>query len=109
MSLLFFQFPTKDERPRDLESSHKFVVLSNTLLPVLAGVTQSSFSEVEEGPLKTSQKAKKYAKRTRRPTKSIDVTPFRALNLEIPTTRDEAKGMALEILTKQKRILVVCS
>ncbi|KAI0286423.1 hypothetical protein BC826DRAFT_1108859 [Russula brevipes] len=106
MSLIFFQFPNEDERPRDLESSHKFVVLSNTLLPVLVGVTQSSFSEVEEGPVKASQKAKKYAKRTRRPTRSIDVTPFRALNLEIPATRDEANGMALEILTKQKKILV---
>jgi hypothetical protein len=63
--------------------------------------------ETEEGPSKVSQKARKYTKRTRQANKSVDMTPFRALDLEVPALRHEAKEMALEILMKQKDILLV--
>jgi hypothetical protein len=54
-----------------------------------------------------SQKARKYAKRTRQAPKSVDMTPFRALQLEVPASQHEGKEMALEILAKQKGILMV--
>jgi hypothetical protein len=37
----------------------------------------------------------------------VGSTLFRAVNLEVPTSRGEAKEMALEILSKQKDILKV--
>jgi hypothetical protein len=107
VSLLFVHCPNDDERPPGLDSSHRYVTLSNTVLQVLAGISQSSVLEVEEGSSKVSQKARKYAKRTRQANKSIDMTPFLALDLEVPTLRHEAKEMALEILMKQKDILLV--
>ncbi len=108
VSLLFFQYPNEDYRPRDLESSHQYVVRSNSVLQALASVTQSTFSEIEEvASSKMSQKARKYAKRTRQAPKSVDMTPFRALHLEVPASQQEGKEMALEILAKQKGILMV--
>jgi len=35
------------------------------------------------------------------------MTPFRALHLDVPTLRHEAKEMAHEILLKQKGMLLV--
>lgn len=106
VSLLFLQYPSEDERPQHLNSFHEYVTLSTTALQALASVTQSSVSEIEESSSKVSQKARKHAKRTRQ-AKSIDVTPFRALHLEVPALRHEAMEMALEILMKQKEILSV--
>lgn len=40
-------------------------------------------------------------------TKPVDLTPFQALHLEVPSSPGEAKLMALAILSKQKRILMV--
>ena len=107
VSLLFLHYPNDDERPPGLDSSHRYVTLSNTVLEALAKITQSSVLELEEGPSKASQKARKYAKRTRQANKSVDMTPFRALDLEVPALRHEAKEMALEILMKQRGILLV--
>ncbi|KAH9992492.1 hypothetical protein BJV74DRAFT_397873 [Russula compacta] len=106
VSLLFFPFPNVDDRPQDLDASHQYVLLSNLVLQGLASVTQSSSLEVEDGPSKTTQKARKYAKRNRQATKSIDMAPFRALDLEVPDSNHEAKEMGLEILMGQKRILM---
>ncbi len=39
--------------------------------------------------------------------KPVDSKPFRALRLEAPTSHVEAKEMAVEILNKQKDILMV--
>lgn len=107
VSLLFLHYPNDDERPPGLDSSHRYVTLSNTVLQTLAGITQSSVLEIEEGSSKVSQKARKYAKRTRQANKSVDMTPFRSLDLEVPASRHEAKEVALEILMKQKDILLV--
>jgi len=107
LSLYFLHYPDDDERPRGLDSSHQYVTLSNTVLQALAGITHNSVSEIEESSSKVSQKARKYAKRTRQANKPVDSTPFRALHLEVPTLRYEAKDMALEILSKQKEILLV--
>ena len=107
VSLLFLHYPNDDERPPKLDSSHRYVTLSNTVLQALAGITKSSVLETEEDLSKVSQKARKYAKRTRQTNKSVDMAPFRALDLEIPTLRHEAKEMALEILMMQKNILLV--
>jgi hypothetical protein len=107
VSLLFLHYPDDDERPQELDSSHRYVTLSNTVLQALASITQSSVLEIEEGSSKISQKARKYAKRTRQANKTVDMTPFRALQLDIPVLRHEAKEMALDILTKQKGILLV--
>jgi hypothetical protein len=106
LSLLFLHYPDDDERPR-LDSFHQYVTLSNTVLQALAGITHSSVSEIEESSSKVSQKARKYAKRTRQANKPVDPTPFRTLHLEVPTLRHEAKDMGLEILSKQKEILLV--
>ncbi|KAI9510704.1 hypothetical protein F5148DRAFT_976352 [Russula earlei] len=105
VSLLFFHYPNEDDRPQELDSSHQYVVLSNTVLHALPSIAQTFFSDVEEVPSNASQKARKYAKRTRKAPKAIDVTPFRALHLELPASRHEANEMALEILMKQKEIL----
>lgn len=107
VSLLFLPYPNEDERPQGIESSQQYVIQSNAVLQALASVTQSPVSEIEESSSKISQKARKYAQRTRQANKSVDVTPFRALHLEVPALRNEAKEMALEILTKQKEILSV--
>jgi hypothetical protein len=107
VSLLFLQYPNEDERPQHLDAFHQYVTLSSTVLQALASVTQNSVPEIEESSSKVSQKARKYAKRTRQANKSVDVTPFRALHLEVPALRHEAKEMALEILMKQKEILLV--
>lgn len=108
VSLLFLHYPIDDERPPELDSSHRYVTLSNTVLQALAGITQNFISEIEEeAPSKVSQKARKYAKRTRQANKSVDMTSFRALHLDVPASRHEAKEMALEILMKQKDILLV--
>lgn len=108
VSLLFLHYPIDDERPPELDSSHRYVTLSNTVLQALAGITQNSISEIEEeGLSKVSQKARKYAKRTRQTNKSVDVTSFQELHLDVPALRHEAKEMALEILMKQKGILLV--
>jgi hypothetical protein len=107
VSLLFLPYPNEDERPQGIESSQQYVIQSNAVLQALASVTQSPVSELEESSSKISQKARKYAQRTRQANKSVDVTPFRALHLEVPALRNEAKEMALEILTKQKEILSV--
>jgi hypothetical protein len=118
LSLLFFQFPDRDDLPLDLNMSHQYVVLSNPVLQALSDVIQSSFPGIDgdspdEEPFsitkrkKASQKARKYAKRTGQAAKSVDVTPFRALHLDAPTSHDEAKEMALTILAKQKEILLV--
>jgi len=107
VSLLFLHYPNDDERPPELDSSHRYVTLSNTVLQALAGITQNSVSEIEETSSKVSQKARKYAKRTQQANRSADVTPFRALHLDVPALRHEAKEMALDILIKQKGILLV--
>jgi len=107
VSLLFLHYPNDDERPPGLDSSHRYVTLSNTVLQALAGITQSSVLEIEEGSSKVPQKARKHAKRTRHANKSVDMTPFRSLDLEVPALRHEAKEMALGILMKQKDILLV--
>ncbi len=107
VSLLFLHYPNDDERPSGLDSYHRYVTLSNSVLQALVGVTQSSVLEIEENSSRVSQKARKYAKRTRQANKSVDMTPFRTLNLEVPTLRHEAKEMALEILMKQREILLV--
>lgn len=107
VSLLFLHCPNDDELPPGLDSFHRYVTLSNAVLQALASITQSSVLETEEGPSKVSQKARKYTKRTRQANKSVDMTPFRALDLEVPALRHEAKEMALEILMKQKDILLV--
>jgi hypothetical protein len=107
VSLLFLHCPNDDELPPGLDSSHRYVTLSNAVLQALASITQSSVLENEEDPSKVSQKARKYAKRTRQANKSVDMAPFRALDLEVPALRHEAKEMALEILMEQKDILLV--
>lgn len=107
VSLLFLNYPNDDERPSGMDSSHRYVTLSDAVLQALAGITQSPILEMEEGSSKVSQKARKYAKQTRQAIKSVDMTPFRALHLEVPALRHEAKEMALEILMKQKDILLV--
>ncbi|KAH9172883.1 hypothetical protein EDB89DRAFT_1962838 [Lactarius sanguifluus] len=117
VSLLFLQPPNEDDLLRDLNASHQYVVLSNSVLQVLVTIIQSPPPEVDGGssdeeafPMmkrkKTSQKARKYARRGRHMTKPVDSTPFQALHLEVPTSHGEAKEMALEILSKQKRILM---
>jgi hypothetical protein len=109
LSLLFFQYPNEGCRPQDLESYHQYLVRSNAVLQVLPSITQSqglSF-ESEEAPSKMSQKARKYARRTRQTAKSVDMTPFQALHLEVPGSPDEGKEMAQEILATQKDILMV--
>ena len=40
-------------------------------------------------------------------TKPVDPTPFQALQLEVPSSHTEAKLIALVILRKQKRKLMV--
>lgn len=107
VSLVFFPFPNVDDRPQDLDASHQYVLLSNSALQGLSSVTQSSFLEIEDGSLKTTQKARKYVKRNRQATRSIDMAPFRGLDLEVPNSNHEAKEMALEILMEQKRMLIV--
>ena len=107
VSLLFLHYPNDDERPPELDSSHRYVTLSNTVLQALAGITLNSVPEIEESSSKVSQKARKYAKRTRQANKFVDMTPFRELHLNVPALRHEAKEMALEILIKQKGILLV--
>jgi len=104
LSLLFLP---EDERPQGLDSSHQYILQSNAVLQALAGVTQSSVSEIEESSARVSQKARKHAQRTGQANKSVDATPFRALHLEVPALRHEAQEMALEILVKQKDILLV--
>ncbi|KAH9022666.1 P-loop containing nucleoside triphosphate hydrolase protein [Lactarius hengduanensis] len=117
VSLLFLQPPNEDDLLRDLNASHQYVVLSNSVLQALVTIIQSPPPEVEGGsseeeafPMmkrkKTSQKAQKYARRGRQMTKPVDSTPFRALHLEVPTSHGEAKEMALEILSKQKSVLM---
>ncbi len=118
VSLLFLQSPNEDDLLRDLDASHQYVVLSNSVLQALVTIIQSSSSEIDGGssdeeafPMmkrkKASQKARKYARRSRQMTKPVDSTPFRALRLEVPTTHSDAKEMAMEILSKQKGILMV--
>lgn len=107
LSLVFLPYPNEDERPQGLESSHQYVIQSNAVLQTLASITQSSVLEIDETSSKTSQKARKYAQRTRQVNKSVDMAPFRALHLKFPILRDEAKGMASDILWKQKEILSV--
>lgn len=107
VSLVFLPYPNEDERPQGLQSSYQYVIQSIAVLQALASVTQSSVSEIEVSSSKVSQKARKYAQRTRQANKSVDMTPFRALHLKVPASRDEAKEMALEILFKQKEILSV--
>jgi hypothetical protein len=107
VSLLFLSYPNEDDRPEGLESSHRYVIQSNAVIQALASVTQSTVLEIEVSSSKVSQKARKFAQRTRQANKSVDMTPFRALHLEVPASRDEAKEMALEILLKQKEILSV--
>jgi hypothetical protein len=107
LSLLFLPYPNEDERPQGLDSSHQYILQSNAVLQALAGVTQSSVSEIEESSARVSQKARKYAQRTRQANKSVDATPFRELHLEVPALRHEAQEIALEILVKQKDTLLV--
>ncbi|KAF8460963.1 hypothetical protein DFH94DRAFT_790038 [Russula ochroleuca] len=106
LSLLFLPYPNEDERPQGLDSSHQYILQSNAVLQALAGVTQSSVSEIEESSARVSQKARKYAQRTRQANKSVDATPFRELHLEVPALRHEAQEIALEILVKQKDTLL---
>ncbi|KAI9453660.1 hypothetical protein BJY52DRAFT_1288007 [Lactarius psammicola] len=93
VSLLFLQSPNKDDLAQDLDASHQYVVLSNSVLQALVTIIQSSSSEINGGssdeeaiPItkrkKASQKAQKYARRGRQTTKPVDSTPFRALRLE---------------------------
>jgi hypothetical protein len=113
VSLVFLRPSNRDDLPRDLDASHQYVVLSNSVLQSLVTIVQSSSSEIDGGssdeeafPMakrkKGSQKARKYARRGRQVATSVDSTPFRALHLEVPTSHSEAKEMALEILSKQK-------
>jgi antitoxin component HigA of HigAB toxin-antitoxin module len=107
ISLQLFPYVNTDYRPRDLASSHEYVVHSNSVLQALASVTQRPVSEIEERSSKMSQKARKNVKRSQQTPKSFDMTPFRALHLEVPPSPQKGKEMALEILAKQKGILVV--
>jgi hypothetical protein len=107
ISLQLFPYAKDDHRPSDLASSHEYVVHSNAVLQALASVTQRSVSEIKERSSKMSQKARKSAKRSQQAPKSVDKTPFRALHLEVPPSPQKGKEMALEILEKQKRILLV--
>ena len=118
VSLLFLQPQNEDHLPRDLDASHQYVVLSSSVLQSLVTIVQSSSSEIGGGSSdeeafattkrkKGSQKARKFARRGRQMAKPVDSTPFRALHLEVPTSHVEAKEMALEILGKQKGILMV--
>jgi hypothetical protein len=118
VTLLFLRPSNEDDLPRDLDASHQYVVLSNSVLQSLVTIVQSSSSEIDGGssdeeafPItkrkKGSQKARKYARRGRLVATPVDPTPFRALHLEVPTSHGEAKEMALEILSKQKDILMV--
>jgi len=107
ISLQLFPYANDDYRPQDLASSHKYVVHSNAVLQALASFTQRSVSEIEEGTSKMSQKARKSAKRSQQAPKSVDMAPFRVLHLEIPPSPQKGKEMALEILAKQKGILMV--
>lgn len=107
VSLQLFPYANNDYRPEDLASSHEYVVHSNSVLQALASVTQRSVSEIEERSSKMSQKAKKNVKRSQQTPKPFDMTPFRALHLEVPPSPQKGKEMALEILAKQKGILVV--
>lgn len=116
VSLLFLQSSNGDDLSRDLDASHQYVVLSNSVLQALVIILQSSSSELDGGsseeeafPMtkrkKASQKARKYMRKGRQMTKPVDSTPFRALHLEVPTSHGEAKEMALGILSEQKDIL----
>jgi len=107
ISLQLFPYANDDYRPQDLAPSHKYVVHSNSVLQALASLTQRSISEIEEGSSKMSQKAKKNAKRSQQAPKSVDMTPFRVLHLEVPLSPQKGKEMAVEILAKQKGILMV--
>jgi hypothetical protein len=107
ISLQLFPYMNDDYRPQDLASSHKYVVHSNSVLQTLASVTQRSVSEIEERSSKMSQKARKNSKRSQQAPKSVDMTPFQALHLEVPPSPQRGKEMAQEILEKQKRILMV--
>ena len=121
LSLFFFQYPDRDDRPPGLDSSHQNVALSNSVLKAIPDVIQNSFPEIDGDssdeeqhfPMvkrkRASQKAQKYAKRNRQMTKSVDATPFRASGLDVPTSSYEARKMALLILDKQKDILLVNS
>ena len=118
VSLLFLQSPNQDDLPRDLDASHQYVVLSNSVLQALVTIIQSfefdgGPSDEEAFPLtkrkKASQKAQKSARKGRQMTRPVDLTPFRALHLEVPTSHGEAKEVALGILSKQKSILMVVS
>jgi hypothetical protein len=121
LSLFFFQYPDRDDRPPDLDSSHQYVALSSSVLKVIPDLIQSSFPDIDgdssdeeqDFPMvkrkQASQKAQKYAKRNRQMTKSVDVTPFRAFGLDVPTSSYEARKMALSILDKQKDVLLVNS
>ncbi|KAH9971205.1 hypothetical protein BGW80DRAFT_1322645 [Lactifluus volemus] len=118
LSLFFFQYPDRDDRPPDLDSSHQYVALSSSVLKVIPDLIQSSFPDIDgdssdeeqDFPMvkrkQASQKAQKYAKRNRQMTKSVDVTPFRAFGLDVPTSSYEARKMALSILDKQKDVLL---
>ena len=118
VSLLFLRPSNEVDLPRDLDVSHQYVVLSNSVLRSLVTIVQSSSSEIDGGssdeeafPItkrkKVSQKARKYARKGRQVATPVDSTPFRALRLEVPASHGEAKGMALGILRKQKGILLV--
>lgn len=107
ISLQLFPYADDDYHPQDLASSHKYVVHSNAVLQALASLTQRSVSEIEEGTSKMSQKARKNTKRSQQVAKSVDMTPFRVLQLEIPPSPQKGKEMAVEILAKQKGILMV--
>ncbi|KAN0138675.1 hypothetical protein V8E53_003663, partial [Lactarius tabidus] len=116
VSLLFLRPSNRDDLPRDLDTSHQYVILSNSVLQSLVTIIQSSSSESEGGssdeeafPMtkrnKGSQKARKYARRGGQATTPVDSTPFQALHLEVPTSHGEAKEMAMVILSRQKGIL----
>ena len=112
ISLLFLS-PNADDLPQDLNVSHQYVVLSNSVLQALVTIFQSS--EIDGGlsdkeatkRKKGTQKAQKPVRKGRQMTKPVDSTPFRALHLDVPTSHDEAKEMALGILSRQKDILMV--
>jgi hypothetical protein len=118
VSLLFLRPSNRDDLPQDLDTSHQYVILSNSVLQSLVTIVQSSSSESDGGssdeeafPMtkrnKGSQKARKYARRGLQVATPVDSTPFRALHLEVPTSHGEAKEMAMVILSKQKGILKV--
>jgi hypothetical protein len=118
LSLFFFQYPDDHDRPLDLDSFHKYIAHSNSVLQALPDVIQSPFLEIDrdasdEEPYptaklkKVSQKARKSAKKSRQATKSVDPAPFRDFDVDVPTSHHEAKEMALAILTKQKEIFLV--